>query len=132
VFFKTADEMKKRVLIIEDDKDTSEMLGYLTEMLNFSYSASLSVLPASVIQILDPDLILLDNWVNGRSGSQLCLELKQNPLTSHIPVVLISAASNLELIAKDSRADHFIVKPFDIAELETAIVKYVNLHVIGH
>jgi DNA-binding response OmpR family regulator len=118
--------VKKTILIIEDDQDTSEMLGYLAELLKFDAVYSLVVLPLSEIQDLDPNLILLDHQLSGRLGGKLCLELKTSPETRHIPIIIISATSDLARIAKDSYADHFIEKPFDIDDLESSIKKYMS------
>jgi two-component system response regulator VicR len=118
--------MAKTVLIIEDDRDTAEMLGYLAEMLNFDVAGSLVPLTVPDIHAIAPNLILMDHHLNGGLGSKLCLELKNTALTKHIPVILISAANNLAQIAKASCADHFIAKPFDIYELEKAILAYIK------
>ena len=118
--------MTKNILIIEDDRDTSEMLGYLAELLNFNAVISFVALSVPEIQFLSPDLILLDHYFSGNLGGDLCLELKTTAQTKHIPVILMSAASNIGRVAKNSHADHFIAKPFDIYDLQECILKYMS------
>ena len=118
--------MTKSILIIEDDRDTSEMLGYLAELLNFTAITSIVTLSIPEIQSLSPNLILLDHYFSGKLGGDLCLELKSASQTKHIPIILMSAASNIGRIAKNSHADHFISKPFDINDLQECILKYMS------
>jgi two-component system phosphate regulon response regulator PhoB len=71
---------------------------------------------------------LLDNWLtdwkSDANGQQLSKELKTNPSTSHIPVIIISAVSNIKEIAEAGLADGYLRKPFDLTEL----VSIVKLH----
>lgn len=67
------------------------------------------------------DLILLDDWLNDGLGSQLCKKLKNNAHTANVPIILISAANNLAASAKESGADDFLSKPFDIEDLLTKV-----------
>ena len=72
-----------------------------------------------------PDLIVLDVYMPGYSGLEVCQRLKEAPETSRIPVLL--TVGKLEPFkpeeAKRVRAEGFIVKPFEASELLTAITK---------
>lgn len=117
---------KKKVLIIEDDKATSEMLGFLASQLNLNVIGSSNVLAVKDIYSFKPDLIILDHWLGNELGGDLCLKLKADDLTKDIPVVLISATVNLPQIAKDSCADSYLAKPFDIDDLINTIIKFLK------
>jgi CheY-like chemotaxis protein len=74
---------------------------------------------------LKPDLIVLDVYMPGYSGLEVCQRLKDSPETSHIPVLL--TVGKLEPFkpeeARRVRADAHIVKPFEASELLTAITR---------
>jgi CheY-like chemotaxis protein len=74
---------------------------------------------------IKPDLIVLDVYMPGYSGLEVCQRLKDAPETSHIPVLL--TVGKLEPFkpeeARRVRADAHIVKPFEASELLTAITR---------
>lgn len=117
--------MRKRVLLLEDNKEILELIddiltgeGYQVIALN-RYE--------SVADIIDfaPNLILLDIRLSNGYGHLLCRDLKADPETKQLPVILVSAASNLEKIAKDCGADDFLSKPFNLQELIDLVKKYI-------
>ena len=73
-----------------------------------------------------PDLLLLDIWMAGRDGTSICKQLKSQPTTRTLPIILCSANYDTAQIAKECGADDSIAKPFDIAELLTKVNKYVH------
>lgn len=76
-----------------------------------------------------PDLILSDVMMPGMDGLELTRALKTHPLTNHIPVVLLSARSELEarLSGQQQGADAYLGKPFDEHEL---LLTLHNLHAL--
>ena len=74
---------------------------------------------------IKPDLIVLDVYMPGYSGLEVCQRLKESAETSHIPVLL--TVGKLEPFkpeeARRARADAHIVKPFEASELLTAITR---------
>ena len=72
-----------------------------------------------------PDLIVLDIYMPGYSGLEVCLRLKENRETARIPVLL--TVGKLEPFkpeeARKARADAFIIKPFEASELLVALTK---------
>ena len=77
------------------------------------------------INELKPDLIVLDVYMPGYSGLEVCQRIKEAEETAHIPVLL--TVGKLEPFkpeeARRARADAHIVKPFEASELLTAITK---------
>jgi CheY-like chemotaxis protein len=77
------------------------------------------------INEINPDLIVLDVYMPGYSGLEVCQRLKESADTAHIPVLL--TVGKLEPFkpeeARRVRADSYIVKPFEASELLTAITK---------
>ena len=122
--------MAKKILVIEDDKDIRDTVTIALEDEGYEVISSES---ARILKQLDqhkPDLILLDNWLTDWSsdanGQQLSKELKTNPATSHIPVIIVSAVSRIQEIAEAGMADGYLKKPFDLADLSAVVKKHVR------
>ena len=109
--------MSKKILIIEDDPDILDMMAYILRDEGYEVSTSLDCRPLPEISFLKPDLILLDNRLTAGYGKDACKKLKLDVLTAHIPVILVSANQYLEQLSRDSLADGFMAKPFNIDEL---------------
>ena len=71
-----------------------------------------------------PDLFILDLMMPDGSGTEVCNQLKNEPATSGIPVMIISAHAKAEQVTKACHADMFVSKPFDIDDV---LVKIENL-----
>jgi two-component system phosphate regulon response regulator PhoB len=120
--------LNKKILVIEDDKDIRDTIVYILEEENYEVISSEDSKILNSLDTYKPDLILLDNWLtdwkSDANGQQLSKELKSNPATSHIPVIIISAVSNIKEIAEAGLANGYLRKPFDLAKL----VEIVKLH----
>ena len=106
--------MKKRILIIDDNEDILELTEFLLNEKGFQVIASSTPHILFELSQINPDLILLDEHLDGIKGHEQCIILKSAETTKHIPVILLSAAFGIEKIAEDCLADGFIKKPFDI------------------
>ena len=117
---------KKKVLIIDDDVSCLEVMQIVIDDLGcetFSFTTWKSDTIQDIINI-SPDLIILDEWLIGVKGSELCVILKSINQLRSIPVILISGVDGLAQIAKKSFADGYIEKPFDIYEIEKHILHF--------
>jgi len=72
-----------------------------------------------------PDVYVLDKQLPRMDGLTLCRLLKQGQLTKDIPVVVVSAAPDIKVLAADAGADGSLEKPFSIHEL-VAVVERVH------
>jgi len=122
--------MARKILVIEDDKNIRDTICYILEEENFEVVSSGDSKILKSINTLKPDLILLDNWLtewkSDATGQQLSKELKTNPATKHIPIIIISAVSNIKEIAEAGLADSYMRKPFDMADLVTTVKKFIK------
>jgi two-component system phosphate regulon response regulator PhoB len=122
--------MAKKILVIEDDKDIRDAVTYALENEGYEVTSSENARILKSIDQHKPDLILLDNWLtdwkSDANGQQLSLELKSDPKTSHIPVILVSAVSDIAEIAKKGLSDGYLKKPFDLVELFAIVKKHVS------
>jgi two-component system phosphate regulon response regulator PhoB len=120
--------MAKKILVIEDDRDIRETITYALEESMFEVVASEDSKILQSIDKIKPDLILLDNWLtdwkSDANGQQISKELKTNPDTKHIPIIIVSAVSNIQEIADAGKADGFLRKPFDLNDLIAVVNKH--------
>jgi CheY-like chemotaxis protein len=117
---------KKKVLIIDDDVSCLEVMQIVINDLGcetFAFTTWESDTIQDIINIA-PDIIILDEWLIGVKGSELCIILKSINQLRSIPVILISGVDGLAQIAKKSSADGYIEKPFDIYEIEKHILRF--------
>jgi two-component system alkaline phosphatase synthesis response regulator PhoP len=112
--------MKKRVLIIEDETHIVELLTMVLKQNNYQVS-SLKSADQVISTILDfkPDCLLLDIMLPGKSGFDVCREVKSNQATANLPIILLTAKAeeNDKLLGFELGADDYITKPFGIKEL---------------
>lgn len=124
--------MKKKVLIIENDQDIRNIVEFILEEQGFE---TLSITePADLTEIIPfkPDLILLDEFINSKPGHRLCRKIKQVPALALTPVIILSTANDIELIAEECGANDHIRKPFDIEDLIEKVLRVVNHQPLAH
>ena len=116
-----------KILVIEDDKDIRDTIVYILEQESYEVISSGNSKILKHLNEHKPDLILMDNWLtewkSDANGQQLSKMLKTNPATSQIPIIIISAVSNIKEIAEAGLADAYLRKPFDIKELVSKVKK---------
>jgi DNA-binding response OmpR family regulator len=113
--------VKKRIMIADDDP---AIVDAISMMLEFEGYETIPTVDGAVVKELQdtlPDLILLDIWMSGEDGKDICKKLKKQETTKHIPIIMISASRDVEKSAKESGADDFIAKPFEMEELLTKV-----------
>ena len=119
--------MEKRLFVIDDDENVVELIKLLFDDLYQVETASSNEVLEHVIQSL-PDLILLDVRLHRlkKTGTDICSELKQHPLTKDIPVIFLSAEYRLDELAFRCEADNVLHKPFSLAELKALVFRYMQ------
>ncbi len=109
-----------RVLLIEDESEIADMLAIFFEdrgfALNQAFDGAEALTKASVVL---PHVILMDISLPDMDGYEICRRLRQQPRTSHIPVIFLTRRGSRDdrLAGLDLGADDFISKPFDVEEL---------------
>lgn len=123
------------ILVVEDHDDSLLLLSYALELIgckficqNDSYSTVL------VAQKYQPDLILLDILLPSLNGLEVVQCLKSQPLTSHIPVVAVTALAGKNQKQQILRAgfDEYISKPYMLEDLEAIIYRLLNKKLHSH
>ncbi|QBD74883.1 response regulator transcription factor [Ktedonosporobacter rubrisoli] len=105
---------KKRILIADDDLAILDVLTLFLEECGYEVESTADGTCVPALARTFPDLLLLDIWMSGSNGCELCAQFKRQPNTAHLPVILISANKDTEHLAREAGADDFIAKPFDL------------------
>lgn len=112
----------KRILIIENDESVLEVLQEIFK--NEGYETRCYRQADDIFKLADdfkPDLVLLDYILPGINGGELCAQLKKDPETRHIPVVICSAYPQVMLSLGSYGCNAFISKPFKITDMVAQI-----------
>ena len=107
--------VKKRILVVEDDRDINELIRYNLEREGFDV---LSLYEGG--QVFDmtssrkPDLVLLDLMLPQCDGLEICRQLKEDSQTKKIPIIMITAKGTEAdiVIGLSLGADDYLPKPF--------------------
>lgn len=113
--------MSKKILVIDNNQDILDLISIILQQKGYQVVASTQADIVDDVLKIQPDLILLDEWLDGIKGHELCKTLKVEHTTNHIPVIIISAINGLEQVASDCMADNYIQKPFDIDYLAEVV-----------
>jgi DNA-binding response OmpR family regulator len=107
----------KKIMIADDDPGIVDAVEMLLEF--EGYQVTTTVNGATVLDMKDelPDLLLLDIWMSGEDGRDICKKLKHEAATKNIPVIMISASRDIMESAMASGADDFLAKPFEMNDL---------------
>ncbi|HUO56703.1 MAG TPA: ATP-binding protein, partial [bacterium] len=114
---------KPKVLVAEDNPELSAFLASLLSPLANVRAAADGGEALELARSWGPDLVLSDVMMPQVDGIQLTRELKRNPETATIPVVLLTAMTNREGLMRgwEAGADDYLFKPFHPKELEARV-----------
>lgn len=117
---------KKKVLIADDDIGILEAMQIMLE--DAGYEVTTTVDGKSVLDMKGdlPDVLLLDIWMSGIDGTNICKYLKSQKRTKHIPIIMCSANRETQKLTKECGAEDFLTKPFEMNDLLAKVNKYVG------
>lgn len=123
---------KPRIIIVDDDRDTRELLAMALESEGFEVTSAANGLRLiSSLQLRRPHLILLDVNMSWIDGFELCKAVKKNESFREIPVVFVSGRGEPEDRRKgmEAGAADYFVKPLDLNLLLARIRELVPVPV---
>lgn len=124
--------MPKYVIVVDDDKETREIVTFALKHNNFEVASVYN--GQQLRQWLSttsrlPDLIILDVMMPGEDGYQVCVSLRDNPLTTHIPIMMMTGHAEhiYERISTDLGVALHITKPFHPQELVERVQQLLTI-----
>lgn len=121
--------MPKRIIVIDNDQLILEMMqealegeGYDVE--TFHDTTNIAALTSQHL----PDLLILDYILDGINGGELCRQLKKQPSTASLPVMICSGYSRVLNSLGFYDCDAFLEKPFDLSELLATVHTLLSSH----
>lgn len=118
---------KPKIIIVDDDRETRELLALALQMEDFEVTQAANGLRLiSTLHVDQPDLILLDVNMSWIDGFELCRAVRKNEDFHNIPVIFISARSSASDVKKglEAGASDYFTKP---VELPTLIARIKEL-----
>jgi len=120
---------KMTVHIVEDD---NEIRSYLVKELSDTYHVVESITASTAVKSIftsPPDLIISDVMMPGLDGIAFSKMVRENYLTSHIPIILLTAKNTMESIKEglEAGADEYMIKPFNTEILKTRVEKLLEM-----
>lgn len=113
--------MATKILIADDDPDICEVLKIYLENAGYDIrTAGDGMETVNTFRTYEPDLVLLDIMMPRKDGWQVCREIREQ---SAKPIIMLSAKGEVfdKVLGLELGADDFIVKPFDMKEVEARI-----------
>ena len=113
-------------MIADDDPGIVDSMSMILEFEGYEVTSTAN--GASLLNLDQslPDILLLDIWMSGVDGRDICKQLKQREVTSKLPIMLISASRDIERSALEAGANDFLAKPFEMVELLEKVAKLTS------
>lgn len=112
-----------RILVVDDEQDLCEILQYNLETEGYEVHTANSAEEAMRLPLENYNLILLDVMMGQMSGFQMALKMKENPVTSQVPIIFITALEGEDSLVRGLNigADDYMVKPLSLREVKARI-----------
>ncbi|ABC83773.1 response regulator [Anaeromyxobacter dehalogenans] len=108
------------VLLVDDERDLLSLLDFNLRASGFeTLLATTGEQALSHLRRRVPDLVLLDVMLPDVSGTEVCRQIKSDPRTRHVPVVMLTAKGDEvdRVVGFELGADDYVTKPFSVREL---------------
>ncbi len=118
--------MKPKILIVDDEPDALEVLGFKLREAGYAPAfASDGAKALAAVKTAPPDLIVLDVMMPEIDGLEVCRILRRDPATASIPILMLTAkAAEMDrVIGLELGADDYVTKPYSPRELVLRIKK---------
>jgi two-component system sensor histidine kinase/response regulator len=129
-----ADDHRSRILIVDDERPNRQLLEVMLKPEGFHLRSAASGEEAlAMVAAEPPDLILLDIIMPGMEGYEVARQIKGNPATRNIPVIMVSGLDdrNARMHGLVDGAEEFLSKPVDRAELCVRVRNLLRLKAYG-
>ncbi|MHC1783968.1 MAG: response regulator [Anaerolineaceae bacterium] len=116
--------MAEKILIVDDDPETLRLVSMILQRQSYGIATAVNGMQGiTMARTEQPDLILLDVMMPDLDGYQVCHQIRSNPETAAIPIIMFTAKTQVEdkVAGYDAGVDDYITKPIHPAELAAHI-----------
>ncbi len=116
--------MKAKILIVDDEPNILRLIGYSLEVAGYEIvTAKTGVEALKVVELEQPDLIVLDVMLPDMSGLDICQQLRKKPQTTDLPIIMLSARAQVadKVEGLKAGADEYVTKPVDAEEMTARV-----------
>jgi len=116
--------MAKRILIVDDELDSVRLIGLLLQRRGYEIIAAWSGAQAlAKAQTENPDLVILDIMMPDMDGYEVCRQLRANPATANLPIIMFTAKAMIDdkVAGFQAGADDYLTKPIHPDELASRV-----------
>jgi DNA-binding response OmpR family regulator len=126
-----SEKQTARILVVDDDPDLRGMVAYKLVKAGFEVIETdngVAAVDAAVACL--PNLVILDIMMPGQDGLSACAQLQADPETAHIPVMLLSALTQPDIVRSGVMAGavHHMAKPFSLEALLGSVQSLLRVH----
>lgn len=126
--------LNEAIILIVDDTETN--VDILLDALGEDYDVNVAINGELALESVDneiPDLILLDVIMPDIDGYEVCARLKSRPETADIPIIFLTALSDIRDKTKgfEQGAVDYITKPFEILEVKARVKTHLSIHLMA-
>jgi two-component system phosphate regulon response regulator PhoB len=127
--------VRAKILVIDDEPDVVDLIAFNLQAAGFKVSAAdhgAAGLAKARAEL--PDLIILDLMLPRLSGTEVCKQLKRDPATAAIPVIMLTAKGEEvdRILGLELGADDYVTKPFSPRELNLRVQSILRRRQAGH
>lgn len=115
----------KKIIIIEDDASTRDVLNMIFDEEHYEVTLLENGEQVLTHTLPPPDLFIIERYLQGQNGLDLCRHIKASQDYSSTPVLIISAAPDFETMAREAGAEAVLVKPFRIKTIRELVSRAV-------
>jgi two-component system phosphate regulon response regulator PhoB len=123
--------MSQLILIVEDEPSIAELISINLSHAGFTVARAFQADEAAIMmRNISPDLVILDWMLPGKSGVQFAKELRANPATQSLPILMLTAKGEEadKVLGLDAGADDYVTKPFSPKELVARVKALLRRH----
>lgn len=120
---------RARILVVEDDQELTIVLKQIFDEVGYdvvTLNEAGNIVP--FVKEVNPHVVLMDYKLPTLNGGELCLQIKDNPETRGIPVIICSGLLAEDLPLADIKCNGYLSKPFDLDELVRQVEKAMRGH----
>jgi len=121
--------LKNKILVVEDEESLLKLESILLSSKGYNVTGVMDGKAAlKEVRLNRPDLVILDIMLPEMDGFEVCRQIKQNPETSNIPVVMLTAKKNSQDLARGQEvgSDAYITKPFKSSKVLDTIQELLS------